>query len=356
MRIVAVNYRGESDFSTSVTRFAVAVPSGIAAPSVIAGSRTVVSMALQWSAPTIPGSDILGYRLYVNSPSSNSIPTTLVYDGAAVPTLFSANVTGLQLQETYWFAVKALNRAGWSGLGAYLKVIAGPLPSPPPSAPVILSSSRTAISFRWPESPDAAAATLLTGYKVYDSTTVIASVGRETLSYSYTGVSGGSSYLISIGAVSLIGESELRSLPTIIWAVTKPTAPTLSIDATTRDSCSVRWSAVTPPTDTLITGYVILIDDGLSGEFRIAHDSSKDPARLNATIYGLRARTTYRLTGYALNKAGRGDNATEITCFTATTPGLPGTPMWVSSTSSSIEVKWEPAYDDGGSPILEYQL
>jgi hypothetical protein len=246
-------------------------------------------MELQWTAPTIPGSDILGYRLYVNNPSSNSIPTTLVYDGAAVPTILHANVTGLQLQETYWFAVKALNRAGWSGLGTYLKVIAGPLPSPPPSAPVILSSSRTAISFRWTESPDAAAATLLTGYKVYDSTTVIATVGRETLTYTYSAVTGGNSYVISISAVSLIGESELRSLPTIIYAVETPPAPSLSIDNTTRDTCSIRWAAVTPPTDTLITGYVVLIDDGLSGEFRIAHDASKDPARLNATIYGLRA-------------------------------------------------------------------
>lgn len=45
-RAVAVNYRGESEYSTSVTRYAVAVPSGIAAPSVIGGSRTVVSMEL----------------------------------------------------------------------------------------------------------------------------------------------------------------------------------------------------------------------------------------------------------------------------------------------------------------------
>jgi hypothetical protein len=289
MRTVAVNVRGESEYSTSVTRYAVAVPAGLAAPAVIAGSRTVVSMGIQWSAPTVPGSDVLGYRLYVNSPSSNAVPTTLVYDGAAIPTVLQANVTGLQLQETYWFAYKALNRAGWSGLSAYLKVVAGPLPSPPPSAPVILSTSRTAISFRWSESPDAAAASLLTSYKIYDSTTALATVGADTLSYTYSAVTGGSSYLISISAVSLIGESELKSLATTMWAVTTPTAPTLSIDITSRDSCSIQWAAVSPPADTLITGYVILIDDGLSGPFRVAHDASKDPARLNATIYGLKA-------------------------------------------------------------------
>ena len=239
-------------------------------------------------------------------------------------------------------------------MSPFLKIVAGPLPSPPPSAPVIVSTSRTAISFRWSPSPDASAAALLTGYKIYDSTTSIVTVNDTTLDYTYTAVTGGTGYLISIAAVSLVGESELKSLATTMWAVTTPTAPTLSINATSRDSCSIQWTAVTPPTDTLITGYVVLIDDGLSGPFNIAHDASTDPARLNATIYGLKARTTYRLTGYALNKAGNGANATEITCYTATQPGLPGTPTWVSSAASSIELKWEPAYDDGGSPIKEY--
>ena len=39
-----------------------------------------------------------------------------------------------------------------------------------------------------------------------------------------------------------------------------------------------------------------------------------------------------------------------------TVPGQPGAPKLVTSTASSIEVSWTPAYDDGGSPILEYQL
>jgi hypothetical protein len=37
-------------------------------------------------------------------------------------------------------------------------------------------------------------------------------------------------------------------------------------------------------------------------------------------------------------------------------PGVPGEPTWMTSTATTIEVQWEPAYDDGGSPIKEYQL
>ena len=35
---------------------------------------------------------------------------------------------------------------------------------------------------------------------------------------------------------------------------------------------------------------------------------------------------------------------------------MPGTPTLVSSEAEEIEVRWEPAYDDGGAPIKEYQL
>ena len=177
-----------------------------------------------------------------------------------------------------------------------------------------------------------------------------------TLAYSYSAVTSGSSYLISVAAVSEIGESETRSLATLIWAVDTPAAPAVQITDTSRDSCKVMWSAVAAPAGTLITGYVVLVDDGRTGPFRVAHDGRANPSLFEARIYGLRAQTNYRIAGYALNKAGPGANSTEITCFTASVPGVPGTPALVTSTASSIEVSWEPAYDDGGSPIKEYQL
>jgi hypothetical protein len=53
-----------------------------------------------------------------------------------------------------------------------------------------------------------------------------------------------------------------------------------------------------------------LIDDGASGEFREAYDGRMKPSKVDAIIYGLSAKTTYQLTGYAINKAGDGANAT----------------------------------------------
>jgi hypothetical protein len=197
---------------------------------------------------------------------------------------------------------------------------------------------------------------LLTNYKIYNGDTLIDTVDDKILEYSYTSVTGGQSYLISITSYGLIGESDIKSLATLIWAIETPIAPVIAVTGTSRDSCTISWSAVTPPSSSIITGYMILIDDGKSGPFRVAHDGSTLANLFDVTIMGLSSKTTYRLTGYAQNKAGDGTNATEITCYTSTTPGVPGTPVWVSSTASTLEVKWDPAYDDGGSPIKEYQL
>jgi hypothetical protein len=57
-----------------------------------------------------------------------------------------------------------------------------------------------------------------------------------------------------------------------------------------------------------------------------------------------------------MNKAGRGAESDVITCFTVTVPGQPGKPELIFSTATSIELKWSPAFDDGGSPIKLYQL
>lgn len=192
VKIVAVNVRGESPFSASVTHFAGAVPSGLASPTAVAGSRTVDTIGIAWTAPAASTTDVLGYRLFVNEPTSNAVPTEMVYDGSAIPNVYQARVGGLRSRETYWFAYQVLNRAGWSDLSwPYLKVVAGPLPSPPAAAPVPTQTSPTGISFKWDACPDESAAALLVNYYIYDGETQIATVDADTVSYDYTGVVAG---------------------------------------------------------------------------------------------------------------------------------------------------------------------
>jgi hypothetical protein len=78
---------------------------------------------------------------------------------------------------------------------------------------------------------------------------------------------------------------------------------------------------VTPPSNSLISGYVVLIDNGFGGPYQVAYDGSLNPSLLNITITGLSSQMTYSIVGYAKNIAGSGTNSTAITCYTATIPG-----------------------------------
>ena len=45
-----------------------------------------------------------------------------------------------------------------------------------------------------------------------------------------------------------------------------------------------------------------------------------------------------------------------ISCYTVSPPGQAGRPIWVSSTDTSITLKWDSAFEEISSPITEYQI
>lgn len=118
----------------------------------------------------------------------------------------------------------------------------------------------------------------LDGYNIYSSTTLIASVTPDTLSYTYTGLTAGNSYDIRVSGFTSIGEGD-KSLPSTFWAVNTPSAPTLSILDTSRDSCTIQWTAVSPPANSLIEGYIVMIDNGKGGDFSIAYNGRLNPSQ-----------------------------------------------------------------------------
>lgn len=167
--------------------------------------------------------------------------------------------------------------------------------------------SPTHIEFGWESSVEVGGAAKLESYNVYIGTTLVQTVSAQTLEYTHSeGLTAGNSYKVSISAVSLIGEGP-KSNPLTMWAIDVPSAPTaLTLTQTSRDSCSVQWTAINPPPNSLITGYVVLIDDGLDGAFSVGYDGSSNPSKVFTTVENLTQQTTYRLKVYALNKAGKG--------------------------------------------------
>lgn len=179
------------------------------------------------------------------------------------------------------------NRAGWSSMSPTLTFIAGRLPQPPSKAPELILSSSTQIKFSWIPTHDIGGASKLDNYNIYEGSTLIDTVSPSTLTYTYSTVTAGNSYLISISSVTAIGEGP-KSLAKKFWAVDTPTSPTVSVVSTTRDSCKVSWTAVTPPANSLITGYVILIDDGKGGPYRVAYNGVNNPSLLTYNIKNLK--------------------------------------------------------------------
>lgn len=91
---------------------------------------------------------------------------------------------------------------------------------------------------------------------------------------------------MTVSAVTNIGEGA-QSLPATFWAVATPSAPTFTVQDTSRNSCTISWGAVTAPANSVINGYVLLFDDGKGGEFEVAYDGSTNPSKLEYIVEGL---------------------------------------------------------------------
>jgi hypothetical protein len=96
---------------------------------------------------------------------------------------------------------------------------------------------------------------MLTSYNIYSGNTLVGTVIPQILQYTLSvGIVAGQSYQITVSAVSVIGEGP-RSNPIIIWAIDVPSSSVLTLTDTSRDTCSVSWTPVSPPANSLITGY-----------------------------------------------------------------------------------------------------
>lgn len=309
IRVSAKNGVSEGLPSTSTYAYASSVPASLTTPTVI--TRDVNSLIIGWTSP-ISSIPITGYRVYMNK-GDGSYPTILAYDGEVIPTKLYANISSLNLGSEYMFTFTAFNGAGESNPSSELTTLAGKYPDPPSYAPHLVSSTSSSIQFSW--EPSAQSYGLpITKYNIYQGGTKIGSVLSSVYSYTIsTGLTAGNSYLFSISSETEIGEG-IQSYTATFYAVDLPSAPTLTVYNSTRDTCMISWNQVTPPANTVIQGYVVLINDGLGGDtYSIGYNGKLDSGQLTASITGLSARRTYQIVGYAINKAGNGPQSSVVT-------------------------------------------
>ena len=208
------------------------------------------------------------------------------------------------------------------GLAAATPGAASPLAPAPPTAVTVTATDGQSIQIRW----TASASPLVTGYGLYRDG---AAAGSATAtSFTYTGLTCGRSYTLSVDAVDLIGQRSDRAALVAATAACPPPPPPppapepdtvapsvpsgLVKSSSTTSSISVSWTASSDNVG--VAGY---------GLYRGA-SSTGSTANRSATFSGLACGTSYSLAVDAYDAAGNRSAKATITAATNACP--PPTP------------------------------
>uniref|UniRef100_A0A672I806 Titin n=1 Tax=Salarias fasciatus TaxID=181472 RepID=A0A672I806_SALFA len=179
--------------------------------------------------------------------------------------------------------------------------------------------------------------------------------------YKVTGLLKGDEYIFRVLAVSKHGQGEpLESEPVKVTdPYTIPTAPA-SVDVTTitGDSMTLTWCKPASDGGSPITGYVIERREKTGMRWvRVNRDLILE---CTAIVTKLRKGYEYDFRVYAENAAGAGPVSEPSATFRAVdplvVPSRPTKPKIVNSTKDSVSIVWKPPTDDGGAPILGYNV
>lgn len=244
------------NFGGSVPGDAVAptAPSSLAASNIAATSAT-----LTWNAST----DNVGVSKYQIYNGTSLIGAT------ANGTTLNYNVTGLTASTAYSLHVKAIDAAGNLSPASNTVTFTTanvPVDTTAPTAPgglhVMGTSTSNTIPLMWNESTDNVG---VSGYRIYQGSTLIGTVSGTTLSYDATGLAANTTYTFTVRAIDAAGNESANSN---------------SINATTAQaSTATPWAANVAYTTGTLVSY-----NGVTYECRQSHTSLNgwEPANVAA--------------------------------------------------------------------------
>ncbi|GAA2353760.1 hypothetical protein Cme02nite_46270 [Catellatospora methionotrophica] len=256
-------------------------------PSV--GTITNSSIALSWGASS---GTVTGYRVYEGTTVRATVTGT------------STTITGLATCSAHSYTVAAYNATGESAkTSAATATTTGCTSVPPtPGGLTVGTIANTSIALSWNASSGA------TGYRVYEGTTVRATVtGTST---TITGLAACSAHTYTVAAYNASGESAKSGgvSATTTGCTTVPATPSgLTVTGTTNTAVSLSWSASSGA-----TGYRVY-----EGSTQVASGSGT-----TATISGLGTCSAHAYTVAAYNASGESAKSGAVS---ATTTGCVNT-------------------------------
>ena len=120
---------------------------------------------------------------------------------------------------------------------------------------------------------------------------------------------------------------------------------------------ALSWSRVTAPLALPVLGYVVQMIDPVTDEWMDLLDASDDPDRLSHVKYGATTGETYSFRVFAVNFNGRSALAgSQVSILACGLPRHMDQPVYVTSSRTSITLRWSPPIDDGGCPAYDYAV
>jgi chitodextrinase len=333
--------------------------------------QTTSTLSLAWSASN-DNVGVDGYRLLIDDVVALTISTGELADadptgysvllGEPVPaTPMTATLVDLVCGTTYSVAVEAYDAAGNTSQAATADAAttscpASPAPpdTTPPSVPqdqTMSAATETSFVMSWSASTDDVG---VTGYNLYLNGVRVATV--TTTSYTYTGLTCGTTYTVALEARDAAGNVSNRAQamgPASTLACSSPPSPPpppsdptgpeqptgLLVDDSSPTTVSLSWNSGGANVD----GYGVYVDDS-----RVS--STTEP---RATVSGLTCGTAYTLAVDAYDDAGnRSTRATVIAstsaCPDSQPPTAPANVTATSRTATSIALSWSSSTDNVG--------
>ena len=226
------------------------------------------------------GSEILSYSLEVDDGAGGNFLALFGSDSNSMSTSYlhqRSDMRGLVLRARY----RVKNAVGWSGYSPITQTRAAERPRAPPGAPVLASATGTTISLVLTRSEDNGGSDI-TRHELWMDDGALGSFSKVN---SYDGSSltftvdqavettlvSGLTYRFKSLAVNDVGSSDFTGATSVALASlpAKPAVPLRVAALSTASRIVVQWVAPTssdsPGGD--ITGYRLLMDDGLGGDF-----------------------------------------------------------------------------------------
>ena len=297
------------------------------------------------------GIAVTGYKIYRgSSPGSEEYQ----YSVSSLPRSF--NDTSVVNGDSYYYYITAVNSIGESDPSNEAQAT----PLGPPSYPRNLHATAGDgfVELDW-EAPADDGGAAISGYNIFRGESSGGEifhhqVGGDTAAYNDTGLENNVTYYYLVTAENAVGEShpavEVSATPQS--GVTIPSRPGNLLSLSGDGFVELTWE---PPED---NGGAPLINyriyRGLTeGSESFLDDTESTETRYNDTTVENGASYHYFVT--ALNSLGESAGSIGITAHPL---GVPGFPENVSAESGDgyVVLTWDEPYDDGGSPIISYDI